>query len=196
MWGAAGRAGIALKDLSSTGPVGISQGQKKESGTIPLVLLLVPSPFSFLSKRSCLVRNLLQNTRTVLQWGWRSANGKIWDEKEEFYDLKKCSSANGIKYNSMKVKDHILRRKGISAITWELLRGKERCGYMNQSQNVPEQLAWCGRRKRFILYLGVSETMCLAQNSVLRIFYKTLVRLSVYNYSYLFSGKMREQERI
>lgn len=45
-------------------------------------------------------------------------------KKKERYDLKKCSSANGIKYNSMKVKDHILRRKGISAITWELVSQK------------------------------------------------------------------------
>lgn len=90
-------------------------------------------------------------------------------KKKELYDLEKCSSANGIKYNSMK--DHILRRKGISAITWELVsqsdRVKERGGYMNQTQNVPEQPACCGCRERLIPYLGVSETMCLAQNSVL-----------------------------
>lgn len=45
-------------------------------------------------------------------------------KKKELYDLKKCCSANGIKHNSMKVEDHILRRKGISAITWELISQK------------------------------------------------------------------------
>lgn len=112
--GAAGHLGTALKDLSSKGLVGVSQGWKKESGTIPLVLLLVPSPFSCLSQRGCLVRREIY---CQIQGQWCSEGEEQlmvkceMKKKKELYDLKKCSSANGIKCNSTKVKDHILRRK-------------------------------------------------------------------------------------
>lgn len=109
--GAAGHLGIALRDLSSMGLVGVSQGWKKKSVTIPLVLLLVPSSFSFLSQRSCLVRReiycQIQGQRCV-EDDQLMVNCEM-KKKKERYDLKKYSSANGIKYNSKK--DHILRRK-------------------------------------------------------------------------------------
>lgn len=67
----------------------------------------------------------------------------IWEmkKKNELYGLEKCSNASGIKCNSTKVKDHVLRSKGISAISWELISDivEERCGCVNQSQNDSEQ---------------------------------------------------------
>ena len=71
-------------------------------------------------------------------------NWEMKKKKKELYGLEKCNNANGIKCNSTKVKDHVLRRKGISAVSWELISQKRqsgRFGCMNQSQNDSEQPA-------------------------------------------------------
>lgn len=46
---------------------------------------------------SCRKRNVPPQSRMVLQWGWRTANGKLDDEtQDEPYGLQKFSTVNGV----------------------------------------------------------------------------------------------------
>lgn len=48
---------------------------------------------------------------------WLMVNWEM-KKKKELYGLEKCNNANGIKCNVTKIKNHVLRRKGISALSW------------------------------------------------------------------------------
>lgn len=43
---------------------------------------------------------------------------------EELYGLEECGNANGIQCNNIKVQDHVLRIKRISAMSWDLISQK------------------------------------------------------------------------
>lgn len=110
--GAAGHLGTALKDLSSKGKSFL--GMKERKWNDPPCITPCPR-FFFLPVTkglSCEKRNLLQIKGQCCSEDEERLMVKCeMKKKKELYDLKKRSSANGIKCNSTKVKDHILRRK-------------------------------------------------------------------------------------